>query len=130
VRDGVWNRAQRDGQPRRNLIYRWQIQFRARKLVNTLGKALNRRSGEHHLMAVILVAMINHLVGMRMARVLGGKKEVEALSYEKLYDALAIHHQAAKRWEGILIFALFMQHVERDKRRRKSPVTTRALGIG
>lgn len=111
---------------------RWgvEIQFRAWKQANNLGKALNRKSGEHHLMAIILAAMINHLVGMRMARVLSGKKAVEDLSYEKLYDALAIHHQAAKRWEDILTFAPFMQHLERDKRKRKSPVTTRALGLG
>jgi hypothetical protein len=116
------------------VIYRarWgvEIQFRAWKQANNLDKALNRRSGEHHLMAILLAAMINHLVGMRMARVLSEKKAVEELSYEKLYDALALHHQAAKRWEDLLTFAPFMKHVERDKRRRKSPVTARALGLG
>lgn len=111
---------------------RWgvEIQFRAWKQANNLDRALNRKSGEHHLMAIILTAMINHLVGMRMARVLSGRKAVDDLSYEKLYDALAIHHQAAKRWEDILTFAPFMKHVERDKRKRKSPVTARALGLG
>ena len=81
-------------------------------------------------MAILLTAMINHLVGMRMARVLSRNKAVDELSYEKLYDALAIHHQAAKRWEELLTFAPFMKHVERDKRKRKSPVTPRALGLG
>lgn len=111
---------------------RWgvEIQFRAWKQANNLDKALNRKSGEHHLMAILLTAMINHLVGMRMARVLSRKKAVEELSYEKLYDALAIHHQAAKRWEELLTFAPIMKHVERDKRKRKSPVTPRALGFG
>jgi hypothetical protein len=111
---------------------RWgvEIQFRAWKQANNLDKALNRRSGEHHLMAILLTAMINHLVGMRMARVLSGNRAVDELSYEKLYDALAIHHQAAKRWEELLTFAPFMKHVERDKRKRKSPVTPRALGLG
>jgi hypothetical protein len=111
---------------------RWgvEIQFRAWKQANNLDKALNRKSGEHHLMAILLTAMINHLVGMRMARVLSGNKAVEDLSYEKLYDALAIHHQAAKRWEDLLTFAPFLKHVERDKRKRKSPVTPRALGLG
>lgn len=111
---------------------RWgvEIQFRAWKQANNLDKALNRKSGKHHLMAIILTAMINHLVGMRMARFLSGKKGVEDLSYEKLYDALAIHHQAAKRWEELLTFAPFMKHVERDRRKRKSPVTTGALGLG
>jgi IS4 transposase len=111
---------------------RWgvEIQFRAWKQANNLDKALNRRSGKHHLMAILLAAMINHLVGMRLARVLGGNKAAEDLSYEKLYDALAIHHQAAKRWEELLTFAPFMKHVERDKRKRKSPVTPGALGLG
>lgn len=111
---------------------RWgvEIQFRAWKQANNLDKALKRKSGEHHLMAILLTAMINHLVGMRMARVLSKNKAVEELSYEKLYDALALHHQAAKRWEELLTFAPFMKHVERDKRKRKSPVTAGALGLG
>ena len=111
---------------------RWgvEIQFRAWKQANNLDKALNRKSGEHHLMAILLAAMINHLVGMRMARVLSRNQPVQELSYEKLYDALAIHHQAAKRWEDLLTFAPSMKHVERDKRKRKSPVTPGALGLG
>ena len=110
---------------------RWgvEIQFRAWKQANNLAKALNRKSGEHHLMAIILTAMINHLVGMRMARFLAEQKVVDNLSYEKLYDALSIHHQAAKRWEELLTFAPSPKQVERDKRKRKSPVSTRALGL-
>jgi len=139
IRDGwhlmITNLPAADFPPfRLRAIYRarWgvEIQFRAWKQANNLDKALNRRSGEHHLMAIILAAMINHLVGMRMARVLSGKKEAGDLSYEKLYDALAIHHQAARRWEEILTFAPFMKHVQRDRRKRKSPVSTRALGLG
>lgn len=111
---------------------RWgvEIQFRAWKQANNLDKALNRKSNEHHLMAIILTAMINHLIGMRMARLLSGQNTVDSLSYEKLYDALSIHHQAAKRWEDILTFRPFMKQVERDKRRRKSPVSARDLGLG
>lgn len=116
------------------VIYRarWgvEIQFRAWKQANNLDKALKRKSGEHHLMAILLTAMINHLVGMRMARVMSRHKAVDELSYEKLYDALSLHHQAARRWEEILTFAPLMKHVERDKRRRKSPVTPKALGLG
>lgn len=107
-----------------------EIQFRAWNQANNPDKALNRKSGQHHLMAILLTAMINHLVGMRMARVLSRNQPVQELSYEKLYDALAIHHQAAKRWEDLLTFAPSMKHVERDKRKRKSPVTPGALGLG
>lgn len=110
---------------------RWgiEIQFRAWKQANNLDKALRRKSGEHHLMAILLTAMINHLVGMRVARALSKNKAVDELSYEKLYDALALHHQSAKRWEEIRTFAPLMKHVERDKRKRKSPVTARAVGL-
>jgi len=81
-------------------------------------------------MAIILTAMTNHLIGMRMARLLSGQKGVDNLSYEKLYDALSIHHLAAKRWEDILTLRPFMKQVERDKRRRKFPVSTGALCLG
>jgi hypothetical protein len=74
--------------------------------------------------------MINHLVGMRVARALSKNKAADELSYEKLYDALSLHHQAAKRWEDILTFAPLRKHIERDKRKRKSPVTAKAPGLG
>ena len=61
-----------------------EIQFRAWNQANNLDKALNRKSGQHHLMAILLTAMINHLVGMRLARVLRGDKLDDELSYEKL----------------------------------------------
>jgi hypothetical protein len=92
--------------------------------------ALKHKSGEHHLMVILFTAMINHLVGMRLARVLSKNKAIDELSYENLYDALALHNQVAKRWEGIRIFAPIMKYVERDKRKRKSPVTARAVGLG
>jgi hypothetical protein len=72
-------------------------------------------------MAIVLTAMIDHLIGMRTARLLSGQKGVGHLSYEKLHDALSIHHQAAKRREDILRFTPFMKQVERDKRRKKIP---------
>ena len=81
-------------------------------------------------MAILLTAMINHLVGMRVARALSKNKAADELSYEKLYDALSLHHQAAKRWDDILTFAPLRNHVERDKRKRKSPVTAKAPGLG
>ena len=138
IRDGwhlmLTNLSSEDFSPNQlRAIYRarWgvEIQFRAWKQANNLAKALNRKSSEHHLMAILLTAMINHLVGMRMARLLAGQNGVDNLSYEKLYDALSIHHQAAKRWEDLLTFAPFMKQVKRDKRRRKSPVSTRAFGL-
>ncbi len=98
-----------------------ELQFLAWKQANNLDKALNRKSGEHHPMAIVLTAMIDHLIGMRTARLLSGQKGVDHLSYENRHDALSIHHQAAKRWEDSLRFTPFMKQVERDKRRKKIP---------
>ena len=49
---------------------RWavEIQFRAWKQVLNLDKALNRKSNEHHLQALVLAGMIAHQLGMRMAQ--------------------------------------------------------------
>ncbi len=58
-----------------------------------------------------------------------GNKAVDDLGYEKLHDALAIHHQGAEPREEILTFALFMECLERDRRKRTSPVTPRAPGL-
>jgi hypothetical protein len=139
LRDGwhlmITNLAAEEFPPRQlRAIYRarWgvEIQFRAWKQAHNLDKALKRKSGEHHLMAIILAAMINHLLGMRMARCMQESGTVENLSHEKLYDALSIHHQWARRWEDILDFVFAPKHVERDKRKRESPVSTRAIGLG
>jgi len=81
-------------------------------------------------MAILLTAMINRLVGMRMGRVISGNRPIDDLSYEKPHDALALHHRAAKRWEELLTFTPFTKHVARDKRKRKSPVTPGAFGLG
>ena len=53
-------------------IYRahWvvEILFRAWEQVLNLSKALNRRSGEHQLQALVLAGMIAHQLGMRIAK--------------------------------------------------------------
>ena len=76
---------------------RWgvEIQFRAWKQANNLDKALNRKSGEHHLMAILLTAMINHLVGMRVARALSKNKAADELSYEGTSQILVVFKKAS-----------------------------------
>ena len=71
---------------------RWavEIQFRAWKQALNLGKALNRKSNEHHLQALVLAGMIAHQLGMRMAQAIGNAVGLARLSYEKLYDLLAV----------------------------------------
>ena len=99
---------------------RWgaEIRLRAWKQANNPDKALNRESGEHPLMAIPPTAMINHLPGMRMARMIGGNGPIEDLGDERLHDALALHHQAAGRWEELPAFTPFMKRVARDKRKK------------
>ena len=47
---------------------RWavEIQFRAWKRAFNLSKALNRKSNEHHLQALLLVGMIAHQFGRKV----------------------------------------------------------------
>ncbi len=60
-----------------------EIQFRAWKQALNLGKALNRKSNEHHLQALVLAGMIAHQLGMRIAQRIVGIVSRERLSYEK-----------------------------------------------
>ncbi len=66
---------------------RWavEIQFRAWKQALNLGKALNRKSNEHHMQALVLAAMIAHQLGMKAAVRLGAIVGRAMVSYEKLY---------------------------------------------
>ena len=59
---------------------------------------------------------------MRAVQFLLKTKATIDLSYGKLYDALALYQATAKRREEILTFNPFPKHVQRDKRKRQSPV--------
>src|SRR5690606_442771 len=73
---------------------RWgvEIQFRAWKQSCHLDAGLNRRSKESHLRVIVIAGMIAHLIGMHVGRLFASKIGIERLSYEKLYDLLALHH--------------------------------------
>ncbi len=103
---------------------RWavEIQFRAWKQSLNLTKALNRRSGEHHMHALVLAAMIAHQLGMKMARVVGARIGRASLSYEKLYDLLADFLVKAHDFASLLDFDPDPRHVSRDKRARENPI--------
>jgi hypothetical protein len=103
---------------------RWavEIQFRAWKQSLSLDKALNRRSNEHHMQALVLAAMIAHQLGMRVAASMTAALGRARLSYEKLYDVLATHLVRARDLDELAAFDPDPRHVRRDKRRRKSPV--------
>ena len=103
---------------------RWaiEIQFRAWKQSLNLTKAINRKSNEHHLQALVLAAMIAHQLGMKIAQRVGETVGRARLSYEKLYDLLAVHLIKASDLCAVLSFDPHPRHVTRDKRRRQSPV--------
>lgn len=110
---------------------RWavEIQFRAWKQALNLGKALNRKSNEHHLQALVLAGMIAHQLGMRMAQKIGNTLGRARLSYEKLYDLLAVRLIKARDLTELAAFDPDPRHVERDKRTRKSPVESGILAL-
>ncbi len=103
---------------------RWaiEIQFRAWKQSLNLTKALNRKSSEHHMQALVLAAMIAHQLWMRIARRIGAVVGRVRLSHEKLYDLLAVQFIKATDMAAIFDFDPYPDHVMRDKRRRQSPV--------
>ena len=103
---------------------RWavEIQFRAWKQALNLGKALNRKSNGHHLQALVMAGMIAHQLGMRIAQRIGNAVGRARLSYEKLYDLLAVQLIKARNLDELDAFDPDRRHIERDKRIRKSPV--------
>ena len=103
---------------------RWavEIQFRAWKQSLNLSKALNRKSGFHHMQALVLAAMIVHQLGMKMARGIVDRIGHGRLSYEKLYDLLALRLGMVTDIVEISEFDPDPRHISRDKRSRKSPI--------
>ncbi len=110
---------------------RWavEIQFRAWKQSLNLAGALNRKSGDHHIQALVLAAMIAHQLGMRMARVIGDRVGRACLSYEKLYDDLVDHLLQIHGLVTLDEFDPDARHVKRDKRKRKSPIESGILAL-
>ena len=62
---------------------RWavEIHFLPWKQALNIGKALNRKSNEHHLQAQVLVGMIAHQLSMRIAQRIVSTVIRERLSY-------------------------------------------------
>lgn len=110
---------------------RWavEIQFRAWKQALNLSKALNRKSNEHHIQALVLAGMIAHQLGMKIAQRIGSIVGRARLSYEKLYDLLATHLIKAHNLEDSAAFNPDSRHIQRDKRTRKSPVESGILAL-
>lgn len=110
---------------------RWavEIQFRAWKQSLNLGMALNRRSNEHHMQALVLAAMIAHQLSMRIATRAVALNSHARLSFEKLYDLLAVHLVKSRTLNELESFQPDPRHITRDKRRRQSPVESGILAL-
>ena len=72
--------------------------------------------------ALVLAAMIAHQLGMKIAQGIGYVVGRARMSYEKLYDLLALQLIKAPDLAALLAFDPYPRHVMKDKRRRKSPV--------
>lgn len=110
---------------------RWavEIQFRAWKQALNLSKALNRKSNEHHMQALVMAAMIAHQFAMHIARRIGNQLASSRLSYEKLYDLLAVHLVKARHPVQAIAFDPDPRHIQRDKRTRESPIESAILAL-
>lgn len=103
---------------------RWavEIQFRAWKQALNLTAALNRKSNEHHIQALVLAAMIAHQLGMKIAAMLVEQVGRSRLSFEKLYDNLAQEILQLRSLLDLRDFAPDLRHIRRDKRTRQTPI--------
>lgn len=110
---------------------RWavEIQFRAWKQSLNLTKALNRVSNEHHIHALVLAGMIAHQLGMKMAQVFGSRLGRARLSYERLYDLLAVYLVKASAFAALERFDPDPRYIKRDKRKRRSPIESGILAL-
>ncbi|MGB6222294.1 hypothetical protein [Haloferula sp.] len=66
--------------------------------------------------------MIAHQVGMKMSQMVGELVGRARLSYEKLYDILAVRLVKVRDIAELFAFDPDPRHVWRDKRKRKSPI--------
>ena len=99
-----------------------EIQFCAWKQALNLDKALNRKSNEHHLQALVLAGMITHKFVMRMALWIANTVGRARLSYEKLYNLLAVQLIKAHNLAELAAFDPHPRHIKLNKRNRESSV--------
>ena len=110
---------------------RWavEIQFRAWKQSLNLDKALNRKSNEHHMQGLVIAGMIAHQLGMKIAGVLVGQIGRARLSYERLYDLLAIYLIKLEDFSGLINFSPDPRHISRGKSSTQSPIESGILAL-
>ena len=107
---------------------RWSIelQFRALKGSLNLKGALNRVTGEHHVFALVLAAMIAHQLYSKFWNIYHQvlAREGRELSLEKLFADFVIFLATLKSIDEITSFSPDIRHIAYEKRKRKSMVNT------
>ena len=110
---------------------RWSIEicFRGFKQSLPLTKALGHRRDHYQLEALILAAMIYHLVTFRVYQTIAQKMGPQGfieLSYEKLCDHLSDHFLRLTQSSFLKIFDPDARHIRHDRRKRQ---TLRAISL-
>lgn len=110
---------------------RWavEIQFRAWKQSLNFDKALNRKSNEHHMQALVIAGMIAHQLGMKIAGVLIGQIGRARLSYERLYDILGLYLIKLRDFANLINFSPDPRHISRGKSTTLSPIESGILAL-
>lgn len=106
-----------------------ECQLSAWKQAHNLGKALNRKSKEHHVQAQVMAGMIAHQLGTKIAQRVGNVVGRANLVYGKLYDLLAVRLVKGRNSVELDAFDPDRRHIERSKRIRKAPVESGILAL-
>jgi hypothetical protein len=111
---------------------RWavEIQFRAWKQALNLDKSLNRKSNEHHMQGLVIAGMVAHQLGMKIASVLIGQIGRARLTYERLYDTLALYLIKLRNFADMINFSPDARHISRGKSTAQSPIESGVLALG
>lgn len=100
---------------------RWsiEIKFRAFKQSCKLSHGLRHRSGFHHIEAMVLAAMLYHLLTTRVHAVLAGRKAFAGwISIEKVSDFVSIHLLGYSRNSSSVLPVPDPRHLRYERRKR------------
>lgn len=100
---------------------RWsiEIEFRAFKQSCKLSHGLKHRSGFHHIEAMVLAAMLYHLLTLRVHAALARRKAFAGwISIEKISDFVSIHLLALSRGSSAAMPPPDPRHLRYERRKR------------
>lgn len=100
---------------------RWsiEIKFRAFKQSCKLSHGLKHRSGFHHIEAMVLAAMLYHLMTLRVHACIAKRKGFAGwISIEKISDLVSIHLLALSRGSSLSLPPPDPRHLRYERRKR------------